>query len=433
MIMSYVLPIALQQIMTTMHFILDNFLVASMGSSSIAALGSASRFLFILRFGILAFAIGNSVISAQIKQNKLEIQKYLSKSIMSSLMFSFIFILVYLTFQNKILGNFTNDPIIQKEAQKYISIMILSGFTMSIFSPLVTSLRSLGELKISVLATALGLMTHMIMNISILKGYLLTNISQISGLAIGSLISELVMIKVLAIFLYRKYQILPITLDINREKFHEFNKMNLTILLSHMIWALHVMIMHNLFGKLGNEELTAMGIVSSFEVAIFDLASSLGFTALVMLGKPLSENRSEEAYTIAKKMLKNAAYIGLLVGITLILFSSKISNQFHITGLEKAIVRKLFFIHALFQIIKFTNAVLYNGILRAGGDMKYITVLTTLLAWGLIIPITHIGYYLFNWEYINIYSAIHALELITFFLMFRKFKSKSWIKNLSER
>jgi putative MATE family efflux protein len=432
MIISYILPIAMQQIMTTIHFILDNFLVASMGSTEIAALGSSSRFLFILRFGILAFSIANAVISAQIKDDKLEIRRYLSKSILSGIMFTIIFISIYVIFKDSILGSFTPSLDIQRESSKYISILILSGFTLSFFMPLITSLRSLGDLKISAIVTSIGLASHIFINLKVINSSIFNNLDKIYGLAIGSVVSEIIMVTILIVYLYRKHNILPITFNLNGAKIIEYMRSSLTILLSHMIWALHVMLMHNLFGRLGSVELTAIGIVSTFEVLIFDLASSLGSTALVALGRPLSQNDKPAAYSIGVKMLKTSAFVGLIVGLSLFTISGLISNIFSITQVEKDLVIKLLTIHSIFQVIKFINATLYNGILRSGGDVFYVMLLTTFLAWGLIIPITHIGHFYFGWRSIEIYFALHALELVTFTLMLIRFNSRVWIKNLSQ-
>ena len=131
MILNYVVPIALQQAVTSVNFILDNIIVSQIGSVAIAALGSSNRFLFIIRFSIVAFSIGNAVISAQLSKSskKGEIGKTLTVSVVTSVLFSIFFIVTYFTNRSFILTSFSPDEDIVSAAGSYIDIVIFSSFT----------------------------------------------------------------------------------------------------------------------------------------------------------------------------------------------------------------------------------------------------------------------------------------------------------------
>ena len=112
------------------------------------------------------------------------------------------------------------------------------------------------------------------------------------------------------------------------------------------------------------------------------------------------------------------------------ILSSNIASLYSVSYEEAANIAILLRILGIFMAVKLSSSILYNGILRAGGDMTFILLLTVLLAWGLIVPISYIGYHFYNWNIYVIYTVMNASEVVTLTLMVLRFKSKKWMNNL---
>lgn len=122
--------------------------------------------------------------------------------------------------------------------------------------------------------------------------------------------------------------------------------------------------------------------------------------------------------------------VGAVAGLGLAILSSNIASLYSVSYEEAANIAILLRILGIFMAVKLSSSILYNGILRAGGDMTFILLLTVLLAWGLIVPISYIGYHFYNWNIYVIYTVMNASEVVTLTLMVLRFKSKKWMNNL---
>lgn len=432
MFINYILPIALQQALLSYNMLVDNFIAGTLGSSEISALGSASRLLFIIRFSILAFAIGNSVISTQNSSSEGKVGKTLTISILSSLVFSIIFIISYFVNRSSILNSFSISSEVNSIAGSYIDITIFSSLTLSFILSIVTSMRSLSTLYPSLIATTSGIVTNVLVSNLLLTNSAMPNVVSIAW---GTIASEVVILLILILYALNYHPDMvewSLSSNIDLQDVKEYLQMSLIILASHIIWAIHVMLLHNLYGKLGPKEHAAFGIIAPIETLLFDLFSSLGLTALVLIGRELSKDENEKAYLTSKKMILIGVLSGIVIGSTIFLASNFIPSLYNIDPIERDYATYLLKVYAIFSVVKIVNSVMYNGVLRAGGDVTFITVVTTILAWGLIIPISYIGTVYYNWNIQKIYLATSASELVSGLMMMIRFRSKRWMNNLAK-
>ena len=434
MILNYVVPIALQQAVTSVNFILDNIIVSQIGSVAIAALGSSNRFLFIIRFSIVAFSIGNAVISAQLSKSskKGEIGKTLTVSVVTSVLFSIFLIVTYFTNRSFILTSFSPDEDIVSAAGSYIDIVIFSSFTLSIYLSLITSLRSLGSLFYPMLSSALSLLVNFSLSYILVFGNWGFKSYGLRGAAYSTVISEIVALLFLIVAAYMKQREMfsKEAFRPNLGDFRSYLRISLIILFSHAVWSMQTMIMHNLFGKLGKSELVAYGAIIPIETIILDIFAAFGFSTLIFVGRKLALDKKKAAFSFSLNMLKVGTMVGAVAGLGLAILSSNIASLYSVSYEEAANIAILLRILGIFMAVKLSSSILYNGILRAGGDMTFILLLTVLLAWGLIVPISYIGYHFYNWNIYVIYTVMNASEVVTLTLMVLRFKSKKWMNNL---
>ena len=78
------------------------------------------------------------------------------------------------------------------------------------------------------------------------------------------------------------------------------------------------------------------------------------------------------------------------------------------------------------------NFLMTTGILRSGGDGKFVSVISALSFCGFGIPMTLIGSLLLHWPFYVILLIIIIEENIRNFALWIRYKQKCWIHVLNE-
>ena len=108
---------------------------------------------------------------------------------------------------------------------------------------------------------------------------------------------------------------------------------------------------------------------------------SLGDASLILVGAKIGEEKREEAFSIAKKLLRLCIIFGIIAGIMIGIFSRFIIKLFTLSPEGYSIAQQLFYINAVFCPIYLVNGVLVSGLLRAGGDTRFAALTEILVMW----------------------------------------------------
>ena len=82
--------------------------------------------------------------------------------------------------------------------------------------------------------------------------------------------------------------------------------------------------------------------------------------------------------------------------------------------------------------LKTVNMVLIMGILRAGGDSRYVLYADMFAMWVLALPITWVVAAIFQLDYQWVYAGVLIEELVKFALVLPRVKKGLWLKNMTQ-
>jgi MATE family multidrug resistance protein len=187
-----------------------------------------------------------------------------------------------------------------------------------------------------------------------------------------------------------------------------------------------------LVGRLGDAALGATTLTVRFNMIAFLPMMGLGMAISILVGQRLGENRPDLAekstYTGAKwsfgyMVLVAAAYVSIPSLLLSIFEGDKDPEQFAAIAV---VVRKLLICVAVYSLADAINVSLAFA-LRGAGDTKYVTVLTFVLAWPLMVIPTAVtvsmgGSVYWCW----VFATIHIIAMsVCFWFRFRSGKWKS--------
>ena len=174
---------------------------------------------------------------------------------------------------------------------------------------------------------------------------------------------------------------------------------------------------------------------SSIEQVAFVFFVGICHACSIMTGKTIGEGDDTGAYKLAKKFVIMTPIIGVVTGSVLAIMREPILS---LLGIETQgafdIASSLILLYCLWLPVRNIPYTLIVGTFRAGGDTKIGIVYDCLSLYLLSVPVVVILGLVVKVDFIYLILAMYLCEDIpkTIMSLFR-FKSKKWIRNLTDK
>ncbi|RDY23743.1 MATE family efflux transporter [Romboutsia maritimum] len=430
------LPIALQNLITSSLNMLDTMMIGKVGEIELASVGIANQYYFLFSLLANGVAISSGVLIAQLwgKKDTQNIKRVLSKSLFYNISLTLIFMVLGLSIPEKIIGLFNNDPTVVKIGVQYLYIVVISYIFTTISFTFAAGLRSIGNTKLPMWASFIGLLINGVLNTLLIFGLCGFPKLGIRGAAIATLIARLVECLIVIISVYTKIDVLKIkpkyVFSLPKSLSSTLLKVSLPILSNEACWALGNITYTAIYARIGTSATASIQICSTIMNLFMIVAFGLSNAAVVIIGNEIGASRENNAIEASKKISSLSLKVSVILSILIAVTAKPVVSFFNVSNEVKISSQYILYIYALVMIVKVYNAVMIVGILRGGGDATYGSVLQALTLWLIGIPLAFFAAFTLKLPVYVVVAFTAVEELTKFFIMIKRFKSFKWIKNM---
>lgn len=430
------LPIVLQSLITSSLNMLDTMMIGKVGEIELASVGIANQYYFLFTLFVLGVAGGGGVLIAQLwgKNDKENIKKVLSKSLAVSFIIISVFVILGLIIPGKIISIFNSDASVVTIGSQYLTITVISYIFTGISFVFASSLRSIGNTKLPMLASLLGLTVNGFLNYCLIFGHFGMPELKTQGAAIATLIARICECGLILFVVYFKDKILNIRFRDLKGLSHKLTKtlsnVTIPIVLNEATWGIGNVTYMAIYSQLGTGATASVQICSTIMNLFMIFAFGLSYAAVVVVGNEIGANKEDVAKESSKKIAKISVVLALFLGIILFAMARPIVSFFNISAEVKSSSSYILYVYATIMTIKVFNMVMIVGILRGGGDATYGTILQGCTLWLIGIPLAALGVFVYHLPVHVVVSFTAVEEIVKFFFMMKRFKSYKWIRNM---
>ncbi|MDR0483868.1 MAG: MATE family efflux transporter [Alphaproteobacteria bacterium] len=432
-----VIPLILQQFISISLNFVDNIMVGQLGEENIAAVGVANKLYFVyvlMLFGVLG---GASIFLAQYygKKDYRNFRKVFAISVIVALCFSGIFTPFALIFAKNFMKLFSHDIDVINIGTGFLQIIAISFPFNAISIAIATSLRSMGKTKQALYVVIVATIVNTILNYCLIYGNFGFPRLEAKGAALGTLIARIVEFSVCLYFFFNKKYQMRTTFKkyfgFPKEKIKSLIKISIPVFFTETIWVVATTILFIAYGYLGTHALASVNIaelvINAGSIIFFGIAVG----ANIVVAQTIGANKLEEAFDMAKKIIKMALIISLAVSILAVIFRGQILKAYSLTPESIALTDKVLIAFSIAMFFKFINWTVIVGILRAGGDTKAAFFIDAIPVVFIAIPLAFYSAMVLNLEVYWVVLIANFEEVVKFFIALWRFKTKKWIKNLT--
>ncbi len=430
------IPIALQNLVASSLNMVDTVMVGQLGETEIAAVGLANQFFFLLNLLMFGIVSGSAIYTSQYwgKRDLPNLRRVLGLSLMLSISAAFIFTCVSLLLPSQVIRIFSEDARVIELGSQFLRIVGLSYMITAVTFSFSFVLRSTGQAKLPMRISVMALLINTALNYLLITGKFGFPALGVRGSAIATVIARTIEVTVLLTIIYKnQYPVaakLHEMMDLSKEFVGRFLNTTIPVILNESFWSLGVTMYSVAYGRMGTDVVASINIASTVERLAMVLFVGMGNACAVMVGNQIGAGQEGKAFDYAKKFLITGPFIGIFMGIALILSSKGILSVYNVSsGVYEAAARVLFVI-ALAMPVKIYNMIMIVGVLRSGGDTKFSLIIDTIGVWFIAVPLAFLGGLVWKLPVHWVYTFIIAEEVFKFTLGVRRFVTKKWINNL---
>ena len=431
------LPVTIQALMQSSLNLIDQIMIGSLGSACIAGIGLAGKFTSILSVLVAAIVSAAGILISQYFGAKNE--KGVRDSFYLPFYFSLLFVLIFsiLSFfiPNQIMSLYADDGETISKAATYLKIRT-AGYLPSVITMFVsTLLRNMQKAKLPAIAGIVSIAINTLMNWLLINGVWIFPRLEESGAAIATVLSQIFeMLIVTVLFLREKKKqnlFLHPTVSFSKTFIKNISSILAPILVGEALWSLGENIYAIIYGHLGTEPCAAMTLMYPIQGIAIGSLSGVASAAGIIVGNSLGAGDEKKAYGEALGFVRLTVTAGIIIGVFVCLISPLYVRLFNVAPETRTGTIKILAAFSAVFTAKVFNMVVGGGVLQAGGQTKFMTLVNIIGTWGCGVPFGFISAYVFKFPIWWVYFALSLEEYVRLAISVWLLKSRRWMKNVA--
>lgn len=438
--MMIIIPVLLQSIINQGVNMMDTIMVGSLGEVSISASSLANQFYNIYTFWCMGLSAAGLVLTAQYygQGDKETVKRVLDMLIQIIAISGLLFGVVTMCFARQIMAIYIDDPLVIEEGVQYLRITAFVFLPHGLSLIVSNLMRSVGNARIGLYVSLTSFIINIGANYVFIFGKLGFAPMGVAGAALGTLCARVVEFAVCAVFVLKidkclEYRLTKVLRLPSRLLIREFIRLGLPAIVSDMALAFASSAIGIILGHMGKAYVTAYSIVTVVDrmctIASMAVASSAG----ILVGQAIGAGEYEEAKRRGVTFLLLSTVIGLLGSVLVVLVGDWSISLYDIEASTVEITKSMMLASALILTFQNVQTTLGKGILRGGGDTKFLMVLDVILQWCTSIPLGYLVGIVFQASAFVVLITVKIDFVIKSLLFLRRMLSDKWMHSVKRQ
>lgn len=427
--------------------LLDNVMVSAYSEAAMAGVSAVNQVQFL--FQQLLMGAGDAAVTLSSQywgQKRTEpIKKIATGALLLGGVLSLIFFLAAAITPEGVVSMFTKDPAIHGAGVEYIRIMKYSYLIFALTHILLAVLRSVETVKIGFWVSLSTLIVNGGLNFLLIEGHWGFPRLGVTGAAIATLsarVMELVIVLVYLLCLDKKLRFrIKDLIRWDKLLLKDYMKLAPSFLATSLMFGGAVMLQTVILGHMdagdgAGSTIAANSIASTLfqmlKVAIVGASSA----AAVLIGKAIGSGKMDVIKSYAQTLQLMFLGIGVCTSTLLFLLRVPIVSLYASISPDmtpETCRMALDFILVL-CVTGFGTAYqmpVATGIIRGGGDAKFVMINDLISIWGIVIPVSLLAAFVFNWPPVVVIACLNADQVFKCGAACIKVNRYKWMKKLT--
>lgn len=436
-LVTLMLPMVAQNLITLAAQMMDSLMLGRLGQIELSASSLANQPFFIFNLLIFGMASGSSVLNAQFwgKGDVRSIKIVISICLKVALIVSILLGAAVIIFPETVMRIYTDDPEIIAAGAEYLKIVGFCYFFFGLSNTLLTTIRSVGIVRIAVIDSIFSLVCNSGLNYLLIFGSFGFPKLGIRGAAIATVIArmgEAVIVLVYILVIDRK-------LRFKIRDFWEFDvgllknylKNGLPVAFNEVLWSVGISIQSMVMGRLGASVVSASQIASIVQqfssVLIFGVANA----AAIIIGNDIGAGKMERARERVTWFRIIGVILGIFASCLILGLSGPVVSFYNVPEETKQLAIEMLRVLAVIVLFVAQTGIGVVGLLRGGGDPRFALFVDLAGLWLVATPAALLSAFVFGAPVLVVYACTKLDEPVKLLMLAWRMRNHHWMRDVT--
>lgn len=433
------IPITLQNVISYALSMADTVMVGAIGEAELSAVSLANQPFGIFWAVMFGFISGGSILISQYwgKRDVKNINRITGFILLLVTCVAVILTALCLFLPSSIMSIYTDDKLLIEIGTKYLRVISLSYITTGISTVSLGLLRCTEQATAPLVINCCSLALNTLLNYMFIFGKLGAPNLGVTGAALATVIARLFefVAAITFIFVLDKRKIFKLRQMIRFKVviIKEYLRYGAAALINDVVWGVGISVHAMIIGRLGSAAVAAYTATNLAERFAFIVIGGFGSAVAVLIGKELGAGNIEQSKKYSKYIMRIALGVGLTFAVLSISLTPVFIKVFDFSTDTASIARFMIIVMALVVVTKCINYTVGVGLLRSGGDTKFMAILDICGLYLISIPLGFIAAFFFKAPAYIVYLALMTDELIKVPIYLKRYLSYVWARNITKQ
>lgn len=430
-------PITFQSLITIGVNLTDNLMLGKVSEQALSGATLANEFVNLFQILCMGMGMGASVMTARFygAGEKAALKKSVTIMYRFCLAFILLFTLAVLLAPEGIMRIYTKEePIIALGAEYFrwsIPRFLLVGLTLTTTQVM----RSTERIRLPLMAAVAAFFLNVVLNYVLIFGKLGAPEMGVAGAALATVLARCVEFGVVVGYFVFKdkragYRLKDLWAPCG-DLLGEYVRVSIPVLVSDSLLGLGNSVVTMEIGHLGQSFVAANAIANPIRQLSTVVSQGISYSAAILVGNTLGRGSREEASAQGEAFLGLGLILGVLGAVCSVPVGFWLTSSFYeLSPQTEAYTRQLLLAMALVIFFQSTNMILTKGVLRGGGDTRYLMVADILFLWVLSIPLGYAAGFWWQLSPFCVYLCMKADQIVKNIIAISRLKSQKWIQGI---
>jgi len=412
------LPVSLQNLITFSITMADTVMVGRLGEVQLTACSIATQLGFIFTLITFGVASGSNVMIAQYwgKGDTAPIHRVMTIMYRVVIVSALVLGAVAFLFPRRFMTIFSpGDAQVVREGVRYLRVIGISYLFSGLAISSVIVLRAVGTVRISLVVFGGSLLWNVFFNWLLIFGKLGAPPLGVQGAAIATCLArvwEILSVLVYFIFFekkicYRLRYLFFRKLGIVRT----FLETSMPVIINETLWGGGMVVFAIIIGHMGRPCTAAYSVCRVLNDMVTVGIHGVGGAAAVVIGNTVGQGRYDMARERAKSFMALSVVLGLVAMGIVLMLRGPLLSLYNISDVALGYAGQVMLLYAFVAIFQAGSSVMLIGVLRGGGDTRFVMFMDLIFMWLVSIPLGFFASTRLGWSMPVVYALLMSDEV----------------------
>lgn len=443
-VFAVLLPILIQQVITTFVSLLDNIMVGQIGTEPMSGVAIVNQLIFVFNLCLLGGISGAGILTAQFygKGDQEGIRQSIRMKLFIAVGIFVIFGAVLLLFGDFFVGLFLHEgesglnlKATAKYAREYMNVIMFQLLPFALTMMYSGTLRETGETLVPMKAGLVAVVVNLVFNYILIFGKFGAPALGVVGAALATVLARVVEISILIIWTHLHTERNPFIVGVYRSLYvprHVVKQIilfGLPLLANELFWSGGITVLNQCYSIRGLEVVSAMNIAITVSDLFFSAFIATGNATAIMVGQLLGAGELERAVDEDRKLIAFTIALSILIASLTAATAPFVPRMYNTIPRVRQLATDILLIGAAaMPLHAFANSCYFT--LRSGGKTVITFIFDSGVLWLVSIPAAFIVSRCTALPILPMYALVESINLIKCAIGYIMLKRRRWVVNL---